>query len=154
MSSPDYLVYGGDVRVPGLAFGLQKLSAFGGQMVIASARPGSGFNPSALDQGAIFETAQNRIQRSDAEAKAPLRSRFDQLSDFVAVAIAFFKKSEYQQLRAAFLKLAIEHEQETILVRSILSSRTIGSASTNVEIADYGATHLKLAASSMLPWPE
>jgi len=54
------------------------------------------FNPTPVNQAAIFEPVKQRIQRGDVEAQHAAREAFDELSDVVAVARLILEQGEYQ----------------------------------------------------------
>src|ERR1019366_2098721 len=97
-----------DERLPALPLGSQDLAPLRGQPVIAPAALAALLDPSALDPTALFEAIQQRVKRRRVKTERALRSLFDQLADFVAVAGRSFEQREQEQLGAAFLPLAID----------------------------------------------
>src|SRR5262245_56806757 len=128
MAPSDDLVNSGDVGFPRVAFVLQKRTAFCGQAIVAPARTCAMLHPAPFDQSFFLEPAQNRIQRTDPELQPAAGSTLDQLSDFVAVTVSFFEQRKNEKLGTPLFEFAVEHDCETILVRSITSS----SIHTNV----------------------
>src|SRR5258708_33089287 len=56
------------------------------------------FDPLAFYQALALQAVQHRVQRGDVKLQLAVRSGFDQLRQFVAVARAFFEKRENDYL--------------------------------------------------------
>src|ERR1019366_8485714 len=65
------------------------------------------FDPSALNPAAFFKGIQQGVERRRVKTERALRSLFDQLADFVAVAGEGFEQGVQQQIAAVLLPLAI-----------------------------------------------
>src|SRR5262245_177912 len=117
-----HLIHSRDVSVPGIAFLFDECLSLCRQVVKASPRPASAFDPAAFDETLFFEPAEHGIQRTDAEAQSPAGSFFNQFSDFVTVPVVFFEERQNQQVRTTFFEFTIEHRAPTILLNSIMSS--------------------------------
>ena len=82
---PHHVVDGGDVGRPGLPLLRQRAPAFGRQPVEAALALAGLLDPAALDQAAVLEPQQGRVERRQREGQPPAGSRLDQLADLVAV---------------------------------------------------------------------
>src|SRR5262245_51710261 len=96
---------------PCLSFGLEKTTPLRCDAVIAAALFAFAFDPSALDQTAIFQTAQNGVQRADPKLQRAFRARFDQFADLVSVSCPLLDESQDQQFCASFLEFAAKHDE-------------------------------------------
>jgi hypothetical protein len=97
----------------------QHLPAFGGEPVITTPALSCLLHPAAIDQSALLEPIQHRIQRGDLEGDGAIGARLDQLADLVAVTRTLFEEREDQQLRASFLHFPPEQVSQHISHRNI-----------------------------------
>src|SRR5690349_5269625 len=63
--------------------------------------------PLPRDPAALLEPVEQRIERGRLELAAAVRSRVDQLADLVAMPRPLVHEGQDEELRAAFLELAI-----------------------------------------------
>src|SRR5688572_23220478 len=110
MIGSDDLIHGRDIGVPCFPFVLQMRAALRSQMIVAASRTARAFDPASFYQTFFFEPAEHRIQRSDPEMQFAAGPLFDELSDFITVAVAILEQRQNEKLRTAFLELAVEHE--------------------------------------------
>src|SRR5690348_16542904 len=66
-------------------------------------------HPAALNPTTPFEPVQQRIQGRHLKRERPLRTRRNQLADFIAMPRALFNQRQDQQLRAALFKFTLSH---------------------------------------------
>src|SRR6187200_1704125 len=76
----------GDIGAPGLAVLLERAPAVGRKAVEAALALAGLLDPAALDQAAIFQAQQRRIERRQGVGQPPAGACLDQLTDLVAVA--------------------------------------------------------------------
>src|SRR5688572_6548785 len=89
-----------DELVPEAALPLQHLAALGGQLVEAAAALARFLEPPALDETALLEAVEHRVERGNLEADGALRARFDQLADLVPVPLPVLQQRQDQHLGA------------------------------------------------------
>src|SRR5688572_12471189 len=75
-----------DVGAPVFTMLLERAPAVGSEPVEAALALAGFLDPAPLDQAAILEAQQRRIERRQGEGEAAAGTRLDQLADLVAVA--------------------------------------------------------------------
>src|SRR5262245_48923428 len=113
--------------LPRLSFGLEKTAPLRCDAVIAAPLFAFAFDPRALDQTAILPQAQNGVQSRDPNLQRPLRARFDQFANLVAMARPLFNESQNQEFRASFFELAAKHGECDYTAKKYSWSTTQGS---------------------------
>src|SRR5262249_958249 len=103
-----HAVDGGDEVVPDALPLLEDGTALGREAVVAAAALARLLDPAALDEAALLEAIEERVEGGDVEAEDAVGALLDLLVDLVAVAGAAGEEREDQQLRAAFLELTID----------------------------------------------
>src|SRR5262245_53455522 len=109
MFEPRDAVDGEEELLPGLAMRGEGRAAVGGEAVVAPAPLSRLFHPAAVDESALLESQQQRVERRGVEGEHALRLCGDQLAQLVAVSRLFFQKREEQELCAALLHRQFEH---------------------------------------------
>src|SRR6476659_11013782 len=107
MTAPENLIDGVGELFPCALLPLEHGSALGGEAIEPPPPFDRLLRPSSADEAAGFESTQDRVQRSDSEGQTPVRSRFDESADLVAVARPMFEQRQDQQLGAAFFQLVV-----------------------------------------------
>src|SRR5687767_7027005 len=105
----DHLVDGGDVGLPRLALLGQDAAALGGQPIETALAMPRLLDPPALDQAAVLETKQCRVEGRQGEAEAAAGARLDELADLIAVPRLRLQQRQHQHLGAALLQFGAEH---------------------------------------------
>src|SRR6185503_20085610 len=115
----------------------EHLLAVGGDAVIAAPPLPGLLHPASLDEAALLEAIEQRIQRSDVEGEHPAGPRVDQLAQVVAVPRLMFDEREDEQFGAPFLHFPLYHAAPRMAVphiciatvgRSILARHSLRGA--------------------------
>src|SRR6185295_10794647 len=104
-----YAIDRGDKLFPAAALRGQNLLAITREPIVTPPALPRLLNPAPLNPSAFLEPVKQRIKRGDVESQHAIRSRVDELADFVTVAGAHFHQGEDQQLGASLLQLPLEH---------------------------------------------
>src|SRR5262245_10563001 len=116
-----------DERGPRLALPREHAASLSRDFVVAPSPLARLFHPRALDPRALFESVEQRVQRVDVEGELAARARLDQLAQLVAMSRAGVEQREDQQLRRAFLQLAVQGAGVDVCHRQIIYRQTYRS---------------------------
>src|SRR5688572_5533175 len=97
-----------DEALPRLALARERAPPVGGERVEAAPPLPRLLDPAPLQPATLLEAVEQWVQRGDVELEQPLRPRLDELADLVTVTRTVLDDREDDQLRGAFLELAVE----------------------------------------------
>jgi hypothetical protein len=109
-----------DEGLPPVAALDEHFAAGGSESVIAATALSGFFDPAALNPAAVLEAVEERVEGGDAEFDGAAGAGFDELGDFVTVALLCFEKGEDEEFGAAFFEIAVETLFRHIWVNDIL----------------------------------
>src|SRR5688572_6735168 len=96
-------------RLPGAPLPVEHAPALGGERIEAPPALAGLLHPPAAQPATLLQPVEQRIERRHVELELSVRPRLDQLADLIAMPLARVEDRENDQLRRAFLQLAVEH---------------------------------------------
>src|SRR3989441_2627659 len=108
MANPSDAIQRQEERVPRRTLCRERFSARAREAVVAPTPLSRTLDPAPVDQALVFKAIERRVQRRGVKGDGAVRPFFDQLADFVAVALAFVEQRQNEDFGAPPLQLALE----------------------------------------------